>query len=195
MSLEYEELYKDVNVRLTDTKHEEQGEEDEEITDAGHDDSKGIDLLSDVALLEAAQLKKTLMKSKLETHKLHASGLGDGVGSQPKVLDEQEDKTTGDSGDDESNDDDSDEVTKDDDEDDVESDVDDDKEASDNEKTDSDEDENLNLSQNDDKDPLYNIIEVTDTFRIPNNLPLREVTPFYKTVKPNILCLSSILSS
>nr|GEY39003.1 hypothetical protein [Tanacetum cinerariifolium] len=29
----------DVNVRLIDTKHEEQGEEDEEITDAGHDDS------------------------------------------------------------------------------------------------------------------------------------------------------------
>ncbi|GJZ93631.1 hypothetical protein Tco_0665834 [Tanacetum coccineum] len=28
---EYEELYKDVNVRLTDTKHEEQGKEDEEM--------------------------------------------------------------------------------------------------------------------------------------------------------------------
>nr|GEU51662.1 hypothetical protein [Tanacetum cinerariifolium] len=54
-----------------------------------------MDLLFDVALLEAAQLKKTLKKSKLETHKLHASGSGDGVGSQPKVPDEQEDKTTG----------------------------------------------------------------------------------------------------
>ncbi|GJR05221.1 hypothetical protein Tco_0528205 [Tanacetum coccineum] len=53
-----------------------------------------MDLLSDVALLEVAQLKKTLKKSKLETHKLHASGLGDGVGSQPNVPDEQEDKTT-----------------------------------------------------------------------------------------------------
>nr|GEV47934.1 hypothetical protein [Tanacetum cinerariifolium] len=36
---EHEELYKDVNVRLTDTKHEEQGEEDEEMTDVGRDDS------------------------------------------------------------------------------------------------------------------------------------------------------------
>ncbi|GJS99720.1 hypothetical protein Tco_0820890 [Tanacetum coccineum] len=35
---EYEELYKDVNVRLTDTEHEEQGKEDEEMTDGGRDD-------------------------------------------------------------------------------------------------------------------------------------------------------------
>ncbi|GJS18678.1 hypothetical protein Tco_0413150 [Tanacetum coccineum] len=82
-------------------------------------------------LLEAAQLKKTLKKSTLETHKLHASGSGDGVGSQQK----------GHSGDDESNDDDSDEVTKDDDDDDVDSDADGDKEASDSEKIDSDEEE------------------------------------------------------
>nr|GEU83492.1 hypothetical protein [Tanacetum cinerariifolium] len=66
---------------------------------------KGIDLLFDVALLEAAQLKK----SKLETHKLHASGLSDGVGN---------------SEDDDSNDDDSDEVTKDDDDEDGDSDAD-----------------------------------------------------------------------
>ncbi|GKE15182.1 hypothetical protein Tco_1422759 [Tanacetum coccineum] len=56
---------------------------------------KDMDILSDVVLLEDAQLKKTLKKSKLETHKLHANGLGDGVGSQPKVSDEQEDKTIG----------------------------------------------------------------------------------------------------
>ncbi|GJX35812.1 hypothetical protein Tco_0247369 [Tanacetum coccineum] len=119
-----------------------------------------------------AQLKKTLKKSKLGTHKLHASGLGDRVGSQLKVPDEQEDKTTGtdkgtakpgvpgvpkyltkskneswgDNDDVDDNDDDSDEVTKDDDEDDVESDADDDKEASDTKKMDSDEDEDLNLN-------------------------------------------------
>nr|GEX66919.1 hypothetical protein [Tanacetum cinerariifolium] len=137
---------------------------------------KCMDLLSDVALLKAAQLKKTLKKNKLETYKLHASGSGDGVTSQPKVPDEQEDKTTctdkgtgtkprvsdvpkyqsesenkswGDSGDDDSNDDDSDDVTKDDD--DVDNDADGDKEASYNEKTNSDEDENPNLNQNDDK--------------------------------------------
>ncbi|GKF00621.1 hypothetical protein Tco_0027544, partial [Tanacetum coccineum] len=47
------------------------------------------------ALLEAAQLKKTLKKSKLKTHKLHTSGSGDGVSLLPKVPDEQEDKKTG----------------------------------------------------------------------------------------------------
>ncbi|GKE13363.1 hypothetical protein Tco_1416914 [Tanacetum coccineum] len=112
---------------------------------------------------------------------LHASGSGDGVGSQPKVPDESEDKTTGtdegtgnkpgvsdvpkylseseneswgDSGDDDSNDDDSDELTKNDDEDDVESDANADKEGSDSEKTDSDEDENLNY------DELYKDVNV-----------------------------------
>ncbi|GJX74462.1 hypothetical protein Tco_0313057 [Tanacetum coccineum] len=59
------------------------------------DRGKGMDLLSEIALLEAAQLKKTLKKRKLETHKLHASGPGDGVGSQLKVPDESKDKTTG----------------------------------------------------------------------------------------------------
>ncbi|GJZ37061.1 hypothetical protein Tco_0583252 [Tanacetum coccineum] len=139
-------------------------------TPAKVDRGKGMDLLSNVALLEAAQLKKTLNKSKLETHKLHVSGSGDGVGSQPKVPGEQEDKTTGtdkgtsikprvpdvpkyisesvneswgDSGGDEWNDNDSDEVTKDD-ADDVDSDV-----VGDNEKTDSDKDENPNLNLND----------------------------------------------
>ncbi|GJX20298.1 hypothetical protein Tco_0222975 [Tanacetum coccineum] len=109
---------------------------------------------------------------------LHASGSSDRVCSQPKVLDELQDKTTGtnkgtgtklgvsdapkylseseneywgDSGDDD-NDDDSNEVTKDDDEDDVESDANEDKEASDSEKRDSDKDENLMLNQNDDKE-------------------------------------------
>ncbi|GKC01299.1 hypothetical protein Tco_0987435, partial [Tanacetum coccineum] len=104
------------------------------------DRGKGIDLLSDVALLEAAQLKKTLKKSKLETHKLHASGSGDGVSSQPKVLDEQQDKTTGDSGEE----DDDDEDESDDDKGNDDGDNDDD---SANERTESDRDENPNLNQ------------------------------------------------
>ncbi|GKG56748.1 hypothetical protein Tco_0580072, partial [Tanacetum coccineum] len=85
-----------------------------------------------------------LQKRKKDSHILYASGLGDRFGSQPKVLDEFEDKTTGtdegtgakpgvpdvpkylseseneswgDSGDDDDNDDDSNEVTKDDDDD------------------------------------------------------------------------------
>ncbi|GJW28010.1 retrovirus-related pol polyprotein from transposon TNT 1-94 [Tanacetum coccineum] len=142
------------------------------------DSGKGMNLLSDVALLEAAQLKKVLKKSKQDTHMLHASSPGDRVGSQPKVLDESQDKTTGknkgtgtkprvldvpkdqsksenkswgDSRDDDRNDYDNDDVSNDDD-DDVESDADGYNEANDSEKTDSDEDENLNLNQNDDDD-------------------------------------------
>ncbi|GKG18939.1 hypothetical protein Tco_0376038, partial [Tanacetum coccineum] len=87
------------------------------------DRSNGMDLLSNVALLKAAQLKKTLKKSKMETHKLHASCSG--VPDVPKYLSESENESWGDSGDD-----DSDEVNKDNDEDDVESDADDDNEAS-----------------------------------------------------------------
>ncbi|GJX63016.1 hypothetical protein Tco_0295916 [Tanacetum coccineum] len=42
----------------------------------------------------ATQVKEALKKSKQDSHMLHASGLGDGVGSQLKVPDESEDKTT-----------------------------------------------------------------------------------------------------
>ncbi|GJY66803.1 retrovirus-related pol polyprotein from transposon TNT 1-94 [Tanacetum coccineum] len=59
------------------------------------DRSKGIDLLSDVALLEAAQLKKALKKCKKDSHMLHASGSSEEVGFEPKVPDESQDKTTG----------------------------------------------------------------------------------------------------
>ncbi|GJW86833.1 hypothetical protein Tco_0162173 [Tanacetum coccineum] len=178
------------------------------------DRGKGMDLFSDVALLEAAQLKKTFKKSKLKTHKLHTSGSSNGVGSQPKVPDEQEDKTTGtdegtstkpgvpdvpkylseseneswgDSSDDKSNDDDSDEVTKDDDEDDVESDADDDKEASDNEKTDSDEDENLNLNQNDDKEDEHEeeYVRTPDSFEFNNDD--EEYEELYKDVNVRLI--------
>ncbi|GKC94232.1 hypothetical protein Tco_1159674 [Tanacetum coccineum] len=76
---------------------------------------KGMDLLSDVALLEAAQLKKVLKKNKQDTHMLHASGSSDEVGSQPKVPDELKKKITctnegtdDDDNDDDDNDDDND---------------------------------------------------------------------------------------
>ncbi|GKD50637.1 hypothetical protein Tco_1279613, partial [Tanacetum coccineum] len=48
------------------------------------DRGKGVDLLYDVTLLEAAQLKKVLKRSKQDTHMLYVIGLDDGVGSQPK---------------------------------------------------------------------------------------------------------------
>nr|GEZ45956.1 hypothetical protein [Tanacetum cinerariifolium] len=46
------------------------------------------------ALLEVTQIKEALKKSKKDSHMLHPSGSGDGVGSQPKVPDESEDKKT-----------------------------------------------------------------------------------------------------
>ncbi|GKD51301.1 hypothetical protein Tco_1280277 [Tanacetum coccineum] len=54
---------------------------------------KGIELLYDAALLEDAQLKKTLRKSKQETHKLQASGSSEGVDVESEVPDEQIGKT------------------------------------------------------------------------------------------------------
>ncbi|GKG21729.1 hypothetical protein Tco_0384324, partial [Tanacetum coccineum] len=59
------------------------------------DKGKGIELLYDAALLEATQVKEALQKIKKDSHMLHASGSDDRVGSQPKVPDESEDKTTG----------------------------------------------------------------------------------------------------
>ncbi|GKD71231.1 hypothetical protein Tco_1325321 [Tanacetum coccineum] len=111
-------------------------------------------LLSEAALLEAAQLKKTLKKSKLETHKLHASGSGTstklGVLDVPKYQSESKNESWGDSKDDDRNEDVTNDVN-----DDVDSDADDENEASDSEKTNSDEDDNLNLNQNEDEEEEY----------------------------------------
>ncbi|GJZ20049.1 hypothetical protein Tco_0556639, partial [Tanacetum coccineum] len=57
------------------------------------DRGKGIELFSDATLLEKAQLKKTLRKSKRETHKLQASGSSEGADFESEVPDEQTDKT------------------------------------------------------------------------------------------------------
>nr|GEW54484.1 integrase, catalytic region, zinc finger, CCHC-type, peptidase aspartic, catalytic [Tanacetum cinerariifolium] len=156
------------------------------------DRGKGMDLLSEAALFEAAQLKKTLKKSKQETYKVHASGSGDRFGSRLKVPGEQQDKTTstnerngtirgvpdvpkyqsesenkswGNREDGDSNDDESDDVNNDDD---VDSDADDDNEASDSEKTNSDEDENPNLNQND-NDEDEDKYEEEEYVRTPDN--------------------------
>ncbi|GJU52984.1 hypothetical protein Tco_1226698 [Tanacetum coccineum] len=104
---------------------------------------------------EDAQIKKFLKWSKRETYSLQASGLGNGVGSQPKVPDEPKGKITGKNegteseDDDDSNDDDSDDVCDDDGNDD-DNDNDGNNDASNYERTDSDKDENPNLNQNDD---------------------------------------------
>ncbi|GKE12222.1 hypothetical protein Tco_1415773 [Tanacetum coccineum] len=59
------------------------------------DRGKGMELLSDATLLKATQVKEALQKSKKDSHMLHASGSGDRVCSQQKVVDESQDKTTG----------------------------------------------------------------------------------------------------
>ncbi|GKA38757.1 hypothetical protein Tco_0731308 [Tanacetum coccineum] len=122
------------------------------------DRGKGMEFLSDAALLEAAHVKEALKKSKKDSHMLHTSGSGDGVGSQPKVPDESEDKTTstdegtsGDSQDDESNDDDSDD-DNDADKVDESKDDDGDSNADDNYRTDSDDDENPSFNLKDDEE-------------------------------------------
>ncbi|GJV29753.1 hypothetical protein Tco_1386201 [Tanacetum coccineum] len=91
------------------------------------DRRKGMDLLSYATLLEAAQGKETLQKSKkdvLDESQDKTTGTDEGTGAKsgvpdvPKYLSKSENELCGDSGDDGRNDDDSDEVMKDDDEDD-----------------------------------------------------------------------------
>nr|GFC63822.1 hypothetical protein [Tanacetum cinerariifolium] len=57
--------------------------------------SKGLAVLSGVALTEAQKLKLATKRSKNDFHISHASGLGDGVDTQSKVPDEQQQKTSG----------------------------------------------------------------------------------------------------
>ncbi|GJW23095.1 hypothetical protein Tco_0033717 [Tanacetum coccineum] len=94
---------------------------------------------------------------------------GDGVGSQPKGSDEQQDKTTGinEGTDYDSFHDDSDDVTNDDDDDDVDSDAEGDNEASDGEESDSNEDDNPNLNQNKDEEEEY--IRTSDNYEFSND--------------------------
>nr|GFC44909.1 hypothetical protein [Tanacetum cinerariifolium] len=57
------------------------------------DKSKGIDLLFDVAALEAAWLKKVIKRSKQDTSIHQAGGSGDGTGSKLRVPDEPKGKS------------------------------------------------------------------------------------------------------
>ncbi|GJS02569.1 hypothetical protein Tco_0319077 [Tanacetum coccineum] len=57
--------------------------------------AKGLDVLSKVALTEAEQLKLATKRSKTQFHSSHTGGSGDGVDTQSKVPDEQQQKVTG----------------------------------------------------------------------------------------------------
>ncbi|GKB95608.1 hypothetical protein Tco_0981745 [Tanacetum coccineum] len=56
--------------------------------------AKGLAVLSEVALTEAEQIKLATKRSKKYFHVSHASGSGDGVDTQSKVPDEQQQKTS-----------------------------------------------------------------------------------------------------
>ncbi|GKC51766.1 hypothetical protein Tco_1074511 [Tanacetum coccineum] len=64
------------------------------ITPAKADRGIGIKLLSDASLLEESQIKKTLKKSKQETHKLQASGSSEGADFESEVPDESKAKSS-----------------------------------------------------------------------------------------------------
>ncbi|GJT96722.1 hypothetical protein Tco_1092240 [Tanacetum coccineum] len=57
--------------------------------------AKGLAVLSEVALTEAEQLKLATKRSKKDIHISHTSGSGDGVDTQLKIPDEQQQKTSG----------------------------------------------------------------------------------------------------
>nr|GFB89172.1 hypothetical protein [Tanacetum cinerariifolium] len=57
--------------------------------------AKGLDVLSKVALSEAKQLKLATKRSKTQFHNSYAGGSGDGVDTQSKVPDEQQQSVIG----------------------------------------------------------------------------------------------------
>ncbi|GKG32926.1 hypothetical protein Tco_0430436, partial [Tanacetum coccineum] len=59
------------------------------------DKGKGLNVLSEVALSEAAQLKEVTKRSKKDFHISQASGSGDGSDFESGVPDEQQRKTSG----------------------------------------------------------------------------------------------------
>ncbi|GKD24763.1 hypothetical protein Tco_1230977 [Tanacetum coccineum] len=59
------------------------------------DRGKGLNVLSEVALSEAAQLKEVTKRSKKDFHISHASGSGDGTDFESGVPDKQHRKTSG----------------------------------------------------------------------------------------------------
>ncbi|GJV25557.1 hypothetical protein Tco_1378252 [Tanacetum coccineum] len=57
--------------------------------------SKGLTVLSEVALTEAQQMKIAIERSKIQTHSSNASGSSEGIEIQSKVLDEQQQNISG----------------------------------------------------------------------------------------------------
>nr|GEV29695.1 hypothetical protein [Tanacetum cinerariifolium] len=122
------------------------------------DRGKGLNVLLEVALSEAAQLKEATKRSKKDFHISQASGSGDGTNFEPGVLDEKQRKLTGtDEGTEEDDDDedDFDDESNDGDNDDYDDDNDDER----TERKDYDE-EKENKEKEDDAEELYRDINV-----------------------------------
>nr|GEU64122.1 hypothetical protein [Tanacetum cinerariifolium] len=117
--------------------------------------SKGIEILSDVALSETAQLKEATKRSKQDFHISQASGSGDGTDFESGVPDEQQRKTSSDSEDDDANANDDDSKG---DDDKANSDDDGDFDADDNERTDSDDDDDENLIE-----PMHDMSTINES--------------------------------
>ncbi|GKA15635.1 hypothetical protein Tco_0695382 [Tanacetum coccineum] len=122
------------------------------------DRSKGIEILSDVALSKAAQLKEATKRKKKDFHISQASGSGDENDFESGVHDEQQCKTSGtDEGTNENDD-----FNDDDFNDDDESDNDNDSENEDDDGNDAHDSEKTNSDDDDEKkdDDLYKDVEV-----------------------------------
>ncbi|GKD70557.1 hypothetical protein Tco_1324647, partial [Tanacetum coccineum] len=99
-------------------------------TPAKAERSKVIELMSEAAILEEAQMKKAIKRSKRETYIHQAGGLSKGDGLELEVPDEQKGKSTDTS----------------------EGDSDDDDQQSDDERTESDNDKDADLNQTDEEE-------------------------------------------
>ncbi|GJW61941.1 hypothetical protein Tco_0111276 [Tanacetum coccineum] len=129
------------------------------------DRGKDIELLSDAALLEDAQLKKALMKSRQETHNLQASGSSEGADFESEVPNESKAKSsdTRDSYDDNESHDNDDEGS--------ENDDDSGNDAQDSKRTNSNEEANPNLNLNVDEEEETQEEEYVHTtnYSVPTN--------------------------
>nr|GEU79175.1 retrovirus-related Pol polyprotein from transposon TNT 1-94 [Tanacetum cinerariifolium] len=143
------------------------------------DRGKGIELLSDASLLEAAQVKKALQKSKKDSHMLHVSGSG--VPDVPSYESDSDNESWGDSEDesDDINDDDADDDNVNDD--DSENENDDGNDAPDSERTDSyDDDENPSFTLKDYDEKEHDEVHKSDDDY--ENVYVEEDVDLYKDV-------------
>ncbi|GJS92140.1 hypothetical protein Tco_0774776 [Tanacetum coccineum] len=174
------------------------------------DGGKGLNVLSEVALFKASQLKEVTKRSKKDFHISHASGSGDGTDFESGVPDEQQRKIsstdeeteedddddeddTEDESDNDGNDDSDDSDGNDDDDDDDNNGNDDD--DSDHERTESDRDENPNLNQSNEEheeeeeeyvDEFTNKEDDADNAKEETEEELDNVEELYKDVNVNL---------